>query len=143
MDNLVNEVVVSLGSTNVAAGTTEIDGTSVDMSAFDEATAIAQLGTVTGGASFVLKLQQSNDNGVNDAWADITGATTGVITPVTNGIYVVSAYRPVKRYVRAVCLPTVQNVVLNSLLNVQSQPKKLPTTPDATVKSTILVMPSA
>lgn len=143
MDNLLNDVVISQPSAAVAAGTSEIDGTGIDMSGFDEITIIAALGTVTSTGVDVLKIQESNDNGNTDPWADITGATTGSQTNKSNKLLVVSAWRPVKRYVRGVLLPTVANTALNVMLAIQSKASKKPTVQSGDVAAAVLVAPTA
>ena len=59
----------------------------------------------TGGddSTITLTLEDSDDNGSTDAWAAVTGATSGVINPVTTpavGMVNLAVDQTIKRYVR-------------------------------------------
>ena len=61
---------------------TAVNGNGVNTTGFTHATAIVAIGTVTGVGSSTLtfKVQESNDDGASDAYADITGATTTALS---------------------------------------------------------------
>ena len=50
------------------------NGTAVDCRGFDDLMVIIHLGVLTATGDATIKFQESSDNGVADAWADITGA---------------------------------------------------------------------
>jgi hypothetical protein len=68
----------SIAPQAVGAGAT-VTGTAVDCASYENLLVDAEFGAIVDAANktVLVKLQQSSDNGVADAFADITGATTG------------------------------------------------------------------
>ena len=66
----------------VYTSSTAVNGNGVNTTGFTHATAIVAIGTVTGVGSSTrtFKVQESNDDGSTDAYADITGATTTALS---------------------------------------------------------------
>jgi hypothetical protein len=64
------------------------------------------------GTSVTIKLQESSDNGSGDAFADITGATTGAQTGIT-ALRVATAAINVEQYVRVVTTGTFSSAVFH------------------------------
>lgn len=62
------------------------------------------------GTSVTIKVQESSDNGSGDAFADVTGATTGALTAV-GAVRVQTGSINVERYVRLVTTGTFSNAV--------------------------------
>lgn len=62
------------------------------------------------GTSVTIKVQESSDNGAGDAFADVTGATTGALTAV-GAVRVQTGLINVERYVRCVTTGTFSNAV--------------------------------
>lgn len=60
------------------------------------------------GTSVTIKIQESSDNGVGDAFADVVGATTGALTGVT-AMRVATGAIDVERYLRVVTTGTFSN----------------------------------
>lgn len=93
--------------------TTATDGDSVD---FGAATAFGfqaylQVFSFTG-TSVTVKLQESSDNGVGDAWADVTGGSFAAATGRTaERIQSVSSTLAVERYLRVVTTGTFSSAV--------------------------------
>lgn len=65
------------------------------------------------GTSVTIKLQESSDNGVGDAWADVSGGAFTVVSaaPTAERIQSVSDTLTVERYLRVVTTGTFSNVV--------------------------------
>lgn len=66
------------------------------------------------GTSVTIKVQESSDNAVGDAFADVTGATTGALTAVGKGRIATGSIN-VERYVRLVTTGTFSNAVFAAM----------------------------
>lgn len=77
-DHVLNKL--SLAPQAVGAGAT-VNGTGVDKRGWETAQAAIDIGAVVDAAntSVTVKLQESSDDGVSDAYADVSGATTGAV----------------------------------------------------------------
>jgi hypothetical protein len=65
------------------------EGAGVDCRGFDEALIVVAAGVVTGSGSHAFKVQESGDNAVADAYADVTDAAFTAITASNdNTVYV-------------------------------------------------------
>lgn len=80
------------------------NGTGVDCRGFDDLKVVLSNGVFTATGDITLKLQESDDNGVSDAYADITGATmTNMPIASDETVYVANVnLAKRKRYIRAV-----------------------------------------
>ncbi|WP_405531499.1 hypothetical protein OG592_26985 [Streptomyces avidinii] len=63
------------------------------------------------GTSVTVKLQESSDNGVGDAWADVTGGGFTAATGITSQRIETARGQTVERYLRAVTTGTFSNAV--------------------------------
>lgn len=63
------------------------------------------------GTSVTVKIQESSDNGVGDAWADVTGGTFTVASGVTSERIATASGLSVERYLRAITTGTFSNAV--------------------------------
>jgi hypothetical protein len=131
--NILTHEKVSRVSNAVAAGTTAVNCTSVDMAGFDSVAFYAAFGTLSATQVTSLKAQDSADN---STFADITGAVTANMADAdSNKLLVLEVYRPLRRYVRAVVQRATANAVVDSVTAVQRSAKKLPPTNDTTVSA--------
>lgn len=87
-----------------ARGTGTVNGTSIDCRGHDYLAVFAQVGDAATSATLDVKLQSSSDDGVADAFADITGATVPQFTGSDDATMksLEHRLRPTERYVRAV-----------------------------------------
>lgn len=95
--------------------TTATNGTGVDLGTGSTAhglQAYLQVFAFTG-TSVTVKLQESSDNGVGDAWADVTGGGFTAATGVTTQRIATAAGQTVERYLRAVTTGTFTNAVFS------------------------------
>lgn len=116
-----------------AAGTSDINGSSVDMAGYDKVTFICCWGTITDGTP-ALKVQQSSDDGSSDTFDDLAGTSVSVATTDDNKICAVEVVRPVKRYLRPVVVRGgATGASVDAVIAVQSGASRIPTTHDATV----------
>jgi len=129
-DNFLKQMKITRVSNAVAAGTTEIDCTSVDMLGFESVIGVAAFGTLTSGAVTALKWQGSTDN---STWSDLTGTALSIADTADNKLLVSELVKPLYRYVRLVITRGTANAVLDSATCYQYGARVLPTTNDTTV----------
>lgn len=92
--------------------TTATNGSSVDFSTAGSFGLQAYLHVFAfTGASVTVKLQQSSDNGVGDAWADVTGGGFTAATGVTSQRIATAGGQAVERYLRVVTTGTFSNAI--------------------------------
>jgi len=98
MRNLVHKTDWLAHVATTAAGTTTINGTTLDMEGYDGVLFVVQIGTAA--ADNLLKAQGSSeaDGGSPDAFSDLVGSSIGASVP----LMVLDVYRPKERYIRAV-----------------------------------------
>lgn len=77
-----------------------VNGTGVDCRGYRMLAVFIDVGTF--GTSVDLKLQESSDNGVGDAWADISGAAITQIVASDKQAIIRVALQQRERYIRAV-----------------------------------------
>lgn len=140
--NLSGCVKVTRVVNATAVGTANVVGSTIDMADYEGVVFIAQFGTITDGTP-TLKAGGGAASDGSDA-ADL--AATGIKPAITddNKCALLDLYRPTQRYIT----PTVvragaTGAVLDSVIAIQYGPKKMPTTNDATVaKSGIVISPA-
>lgn len=118
-------------SNAVAAGTTDVECTAVDMQGFDWVEFIVLFGTITGSAVTSIKAQQGAASNGSDA-ADITGNSVTVADDDDNQIAICSVVKPTSRYVRCVVDRGTQNAVVDGVVAILGRGIKQPATQDAT-----------
>lgn len=69
------------------------------------------------GTSVTVKLQESSDNGVGDAFADVTGGAFTAATGITSQRIATSASQTVERYLRVVTTGTFTNAIFAVSVN--------------------------
>lgn len=127
-----------------AAGTTVVNGTSVDMAGWDGVLFVALIGALTATQVTRLKAQQSDDNGSADAFADLaSSATPAMADGDSNEVVLLDVFRPSERYVRPVVVRGTANAVIDGVFAIQYRGRTLPVTQDSsTVQSLVkLVSP--
>lgn len=106
MNNEQTQIVV----TPTAAGTTAVNGTTVDMQGFDSVTFRVFFGTLTSGAVTGIKLQESDDD---SAWADLAGTAQSIADTADNKYLEAELIQPRKRYARVVVTRGTANAVID------------------------------
>lgn len=96
--NLTTNWKATRVSNAVAAGQTDINSSSVDMSGFESATFIVSFGTVTSSAVTSIKAQQSADD---SSFADLASSGITVTLNDSNKLAILEVVKPT-RYVRCV-----------------------------------------
>jgi hypothetical protein len=120
-----------------AAGTTAINGTSIDLlgafgGPFDCCCYIAACGALTASQNTVLKVQSAPDN---STWNDVQGSHQGPPNDTQgNGLLIVDGYRWGQRYIRPVVARGTANAVIDAVIGIAYNAHSLPiTTQDTTV----------
>ena len=93
--NLSRQVAIESGAATTGAGTTEVDGATIDTSGFEGVLFIAKFGTAA--SNNTLQAQQGAASNLSDA-ADLEG--TSVTVGSSDELVYLDLYRPRERYVR-------------------------------------------
>lgn len=114
------------------------NGTGVDCRGFEEALVVVVAGATTSNGSHAFKVQESSDNGVADAFADVASATfTAITTDNDNAVYVGRINLQAReRYLRVVDTGANQTM-LGAAVIILSQPKVAPVSQAAAVAFSI------
>lgn len=121
-------------SNAVAAGTTAVNCTVLDMQGFESVLGICALNTLTATQVTSLKAQVGNAANGSDM-ADLVGAVTGNAADAdSNKLLILEVVKPTnKRYMRFVVSRGTANAVIDSVVATQIAAHKAPTTQDTTV----------
>jgi hypothetical protein len=115
----------------VAAGTSNQNGTGVDMSqngGFRGIRFTALFGALTGTQVTSLKAQESSDN---SNWSDLAGSNTGPLADTdSNKSLILDVYRPQKQYIRPVVVRGTANAVIDGVTAELYEPITEPTSKD-------------
>lgn len=137
--NLSLDTLLIRVSNAVAAGTTAINTTAVDLQATNGIAVrwIAGFGALTATQVTSLKVQGSDDN---STWVDIAGSKSGPMADTdSNKMLVTDIYKPHHRYVRAVVQRATANAVVDFVLAEIYHLRSSPSTPDATVSARVVL----
>lgn len=124
-NNLVQHVApdsTAATTYTLAAGTTDVNSSSVDTTGYMEATFLWIFGDNADTATFTGSIEGSTDG---TTWVAITGATTSFTAGASdtdNEMLAVAITSPLYRYVRAVTNRGTANTVLNGLLCILGMP---------------------
>ena len=129
-------------SNAVAAGTTDINSTGIDMQNFEGVAFEVLFGAITAGAVTSIKLQQSDDDGSSDAYSDLEGSAVTVADDDDNQVFIAEVYRPRKRWVRAVVDRATQNAVVDGIVARQYSPRQLPVSQPPTTTQEVNISPA-
>lgn len=127
MQGLLDVTKTVRHNNGAVAGTSTItpsDG--IDMQGYNSCKFDVLLGAITSTGVPAIKVQQSDDDGVADAYSDLAGTAFAATDADSNKIISVEIVRPLKRYLKLILTRTTANVVLDgiiaTLFNAQSGP---------------------
>lgn len=124
--------VLADGSTySVAAGTTDLTGSSVDTKGYDHLTLMIGFGAITSGAVTSIKAQGSA--APDSGQADIAGTAQTVLDSDDNKVFVVEIDRPVTRYVNTFIDRGTQNAVVDFVMAILRKGRVQPVAQGATI----------
>lgn len=142
MFSIVKDAKITRVSNAVAAGTTTVNATGVDMAGFDAVAFVVALGTLTSTAETTVKLQQSDDDGSADAYSDLEGTSITVADDDDNQVFIAEVLRPTKRYVRCVVTRATANAVIDSIVAIQHAARDTPVTQPSTTTGEVHASPA-
>ena len=118
----------------LAAGTSDVNSGSVDMLGYQGVAFMYMLGTLAASSAVTISVQQSDDDGVADAFSDLLASSEAATASDDNKLMLSEVYRPTKRYVR---VATVRgdggNSTIDGLVALLYRPSFAPVTQGATV----------
>lgn len=129
--NLLRGIKITRVSNAVAAGTTDVECSEVNMEGFDGVQFVAQFGTITATAVTSMKAQQDIVTGMANA-ADLLGTGVSIADDESNLCLILDIYRPREQFMRPVIVRGTANAVIDSVIAIQYKADKKPTTQDAT-----------
>ena len=124
-----------------AAGTTDIEGTTLDMSGFEGVLMIVRMGAITGSAVTSIKAQQDSASTMATA-ADIAGTSQAIADDDDDQTFYIDLYRPLERYVRLYVDRGTQNAVVSSATYIQYGARKAVTTHGSNVSGEAFAGPA-
>lgn len=132
---LSDDVAIDRVVDATAAGSTDVNGGSVDMQGYDGVMFVALFGALTATQVTSLKAQQSADD---STFADLEGSAAGPLADADgNKLLVLDVYRPEDRYVRPVVDRGTANAVIDGVIAVRYHARSRPVTQGADVVETV------
>ncbi|HFD38541.1 MAG TPA: hypothetical protein ENJ31_01640 [Anaerolineae bacterium] len=118
--NLSKNVRISqaITPTGGAAGTTDINGATLDMQGYEGVLMVVTFGAIVAGAVTSIKAQQGAQSNLSDA-ADLAGTGQTVADDDDEKTFYIDLYRPTERYVRLVVDRGTQNATVAEALYIQ------------------------
>lgn len=127
--NLLPAIEPTVMAAATAAGTTDVNGTVIDMAGYEAALGIVALGAATDTGTLILKAQTGDASDGSDM-ADITGATTTVVTEsggnLDNKYVALEVHKPLKQYLRFVIDRGTANIVIEHAIQMRFNCRKTP-----------------
>lgn len=124
-----------------AAGTTDINGTTLDMSGYEGVLFVVTMGAITTGAVTSIKAQQDTDSAMGTA-ADLAGTAQTVADDADEKMFYIDLVKPTERYVRLVVDRATQNAVVASATAYQYGAHNAPVTHGSNVSGETHVSPA-
>lgn len=122
-----NKISQAITPTAGAAGTSDINGATLDHQGFEGVTVIVTFGAITAGAVTSIKYQTGDQSDLSDA-ADLLGTGQAVADDDDEKVFYIDIYKPLERYGRVVVDRATQNAVVASAEYVQYGARKVPVT---------------
>ena len=141
--NLSKNCKISTAITPTAggAGTSTINGTTLDMQDSEGVLIVVRMGTITTGAVTSIKVQQGDASNLSDA-ADLAGTGQTIADTDDDKIFYIDLYKPLKRYVRVVVSRATQDAVVASAEYIQYKSRKMPVTHGSGVSGETHISPA-
>lgn len=106
----VQAVTIAAG----AAGSSAINGTTLDIANFEEVLVAVQFGPIVSGAVTSIKWQEGDASDLADA-ADVLGTSQTVADDADNTVFFINVIKPRKRYGRVVVSRATQNATCSAM----------------------------
>jgi hypothetical protein len=121
------KISTAITPTAGAAGTSDINGSTLDMEGYESVLVIVRMGAITGSAVTSIKMQQGAASNLSDA-ADLEGTAQTVADDDDDETFYIDLHQPAERYVRLVVDRGTQNAVVASANYIQYNGSVFPTT---------------
>jgi len=127
MENLLPAVKVHRPKAAVAAGQTQVLSDGVNKDNAEGIMFIVAVGAITATGTVDVKAQQSDDDGVADAYSDLEGSALAQLDDTKDdSVAVLDIKRPQKRYVRIVVDRGTANSVIDGIIAIKYGARKQP-----------------
>ena len=110
--------------TNGAAGTSDINGVTLDMAGYEGVLMLVTMGAITATAVTSIKAQQGAASDLSDA-ADLASTAQTIADSDDEKTYYIDVFKPRERYVRLVVDRGTANAVVASATYIQYGPRTL------------------
>lgn len=107
---IVQAVTITAG----AAGTSDINGTTLDCSGFEEVLVAVQFGAIVSGAVTSIKWQEGDASDLSDA-ADVAGTAQTIADTDDDKVFYINVVKPRGRYGRVVVDRGTQNATCSAM----------------------------
>lgn len=135
------KVSIAVAPASGVAGTSDINGATLDMSGFEGVLMVVTFGAITGSAVTSIKAQQGADSGLSDA-ADLAGTAQTIADTDDEKTFYIDLHKPQERYVRLVVDRGTQNAVVASAHYIQYGAHTMPTTHGTNVSGETHISPA-
>jgi hypothetical protein len=133
-------VVQATTVTAGAAGTTAVNGATVDLSGVEEVMVIVPFGAIVSGAVTSIRWQEGS---TTSPTTDVAGTNMTVLDTEDDTVKVLRILKPRSRYGRVVVSRATQNATVGAIMYVLSGLRTLPSVDGAGVASELHVSPAA
>ena len=139
--SIVNtKVIQATTATAGAAGTTAVNGATVDMSGYDEIMILVPFGTIVSGAVTSIKWQEGS---TTSPTTDVLGTNMTVLDTEDDTTKCLRIIKPRNRYGRVVVTRGTQNATVGAIFYLLQGGSTQPATDDTTVTQETHVSPAA
>ena len=104
------------------------NGAGLDMAGFDGVLMIVKMADIAVGATTSIKAQQSDDNGVTDAYSDLEDTGIAIAADDDDQVFIIDLVKPRKRWVRLLVDKDAANATNECALYVQYAARNHPVT---------------
>jgi hypothetical protein len=122
-----------------AAGTTAVNGATVDLSGVEEVMVIVPFGTITAGAVTSIRWQEGS---TTSPTTDVAGTSITVLDTEDDTTKVLRIVKPRSRYGRVVISRATQNAVVGAALYILTGRREQPTTDGAGILGELHISPA-
>ena len=143
MDNFIkeNKISIAITGTNGAAGTTAINGATLDLANMDEVTVLVAMGPIVATAVTSIKWQEGDLANLSDA-ADVAGTNQAIAVADADKVFYINIVKPRKRYGRVVVTRGTANATVGSALYIQCDGRTEPVVQGTNVVGEFWVSPA-
>lgn len=133
--SFLDNSLIKRASNAVAAGTTDVDPSGIDVQGYNSITFIFAFGTLTDTAVTSCSVKGSDDNSTFTALTDdsSTAVSVSVADTADNKLVVIEVINPTNRYLKPFIDRGTANAVVDGIIAILRNSRSQPTTADATV----------